>query len=228
MIVTRTKGSGRAEEPTPRLTRRQAKQTIEASYLAAASALIWIALYYLPVGGAFFRLALPMPLALLQVRRGAKSGLEGLLITVLLLTILMGPVRGPLILFPYGFLAIWLGWSWQRQFSWWTSWPVGVVIGTSGFLVRVFVLSVLIGENLWVVITRAGSGILEKLLELLNSPVVPGLFEVQIVALVLVIFQEVIYVLALHALAFWVFPRLKAPIPQPPRILHSLVSLDPL
>ena len=78
----------------PSVSRRKAIQTVEASYLAAASALIWIALYYLPVGGAFFRLALPMPLALLQVRRGSKSGSEGLLLTVLLLTVLMGPVRG--------------------------------------------------------------------------------------------------------------------------------------
>ena len=46
---------------------------VESSYLAAATSLIWIALYYLPIGGAFFRLALPLPLALLQIRRGFKT-----------------------------------------------------------------------------------------------------------------------------------------------------------
>ncbi len=228
MISRKKRDLSTSEDSLLPLTRSRSKQTIEVSYLSATSALIWIALYYLPIGGAFFRLALPMPLALLQVRRGARSGSEGIMITVLLLVVLMGPVRGPLILFPYGLLAIWLGWCWQRGLSWWVSWPIGTVLGTSGFLVRVFVLSILIGENLWVVITRAGSGLLEKLLDLFNSSAVPGLFEVQIVALFLVILQEVIYVLALHALAFWIFPRLKAPIPQPPQILHSLVSLDPL
>ena len=29
--------------------------------------------------------------------------------------------------------------------------------------------------------------------------------------------QEVIYVLSLHALAYWIFPRLRSPIPEPPR-----------
>ena len=120
------------------LSRRQAIRLVETSYLAAASALIWIALYYLPIGGAFFRLALPLPLALLQVRRGPSSGLEGACLLVFLLIALMGPIRGPLVLFPYGFLSLWLGWSWFRGVSWWLSWGVGALIGTTGFLIRVF------------------------------------------------------------------------------------------
>ena len=63
---------------------------METSYLAASSALIWIALYYLPLGGSLFRIALPLPLALLQVRRGTKSGIEGVFLTVLLLVTSLG------------------------------------------------------------------------------------------------------------------------------------------
>ncbi len=210
------------------MSRKQALRMVESSYLAAASALIWVALYYLPVGGALFRLALPLPLALLQVRRGLFAGLEGVSLAVLLLVVLMGPIRGPLVLFPYGILAFWLGFSWQRGFSWWLSWALGVFIGTAGFLIRVFVLSLLVGENLWVVLTRAGAGLLERLVEFLNFPVTPDLLQVQLMALFLVILQELIYVLALHALAFWIFPRLQAQMPDPPRLLHGLVALDPL
>ena len=201
---------------------------METSYLAAASGLIWLALYYLPIGGALFRLALPLPLALLQLRQGAKSGLEGVALSVLLLVALMGPVRGPLMLFPYGLMALWLGWSWQRGLSWWMSWSVGVVLGTTGFLIRVLVLSVLVGENLWVVITRAGAGLLDRLVDLLHLPMAPDLVQVQLMALALVVVQETVYVLSLHALAFWIFPRLKAPIPEPPAALQGLVALDPL
>ena len=61
----------------PALSHRQALRMMESSYLAAAAALIWLALYYLPVGGALFRLALPLPLALLAVRRGARAGGRG-------------------------------------------------------------------------------------------------------------------------------------------------------
>tara|TARA_B100000902_G_scaffold105906_1_gene107877 strand:+ start:181 stop:663 length:483 start_codon:yes stop_codon:yes gene_type:complete len=131
------------------LSKRNALKIVESSYLAATTSLIWIALYYLPIGGAVFRLALPLPLALLQLRRGFKTGIEGVIICVMLLTVLMGPIRGPLVLFPYGFLSLWLGYSWYKRWNWLLSWSVGVVIGTMGFLVRVFVLSVLVGENLW-------------------------------------------------------------------------------
>ena len=140
-------------EPAP-LSRQQALRLVEGAYLAATTGLIWLALYYLPVGGALFRLALPLPLALLQLRRGGRAGAEGLLLAVLLLTALMGPVRGPLLLFRT--LSLWLGWSWCRGLSWWLSWAIGIVLNR-WFLVRLLVLSLLVGENLWVLITRAGA-----------------------------------------------------------------------
>ncbi len=210
------------------MSKTEAVRMMETSYMAAASALIWICLYYLPIGGSIFRLALPLPLALLQVRRGSNSSLEGVFLMVILLLALMGPVRGPLVLFPYGFLSIWLGWSWRKRINWWISWAGGVFIGVFGFLVRVMILSLLVGENLWVIITRAGAGMLEKLLGILNLPLMPDMTQVQFAAILLVIFQELIYVFALHAIAFWVFPRLRAPMPSPPEILNGLVALDPL
>ena len=215
-----------SQSPTP-LNRQQALQLVEGAYLAATTGLIWLALYYLPVGGALFRLALPLPLALLQLRRGGRAGAEGLLLAVLLLTALMGPVRGPLLLFPYGLLSLWLGWSWCRGQSWWCSWGVGIVLGTVGFLVRLVVLSLLVGENLWVIITRAGAGLLDRLIAVLNLPVSVDLPAVQLMALALVVVQEVVYVLSLHALAFWIFPRLGSSVPAPPRLVHGRVALDP-
>ena len=194
--------------------------------MAATTSLIWIALYYLPIGGAVFRLALPLPLALLQHRRGFKTGIEGVIICVMLLTVLMGPIRGPLVLFPYGFLSLWLGYSWYKRWNWLLSWSVGVVIGTMGFLVRVFVLSVLVGENLWVIITRAGAALIEKGIDIFNLSFTPDMTQVQLVALCLIIIQEIVYVLCLHALAYWIFPRLKSSMPEPPAFLENLLCLE--
>ena len=210
------------------ISRKKAIKMMEISYLGASTALIWIALYYLPIGGALFRVALPLPLILLQLRRGNSAGLEGSLLTVLLLSALMGPIRGPLFLFPYGLLALWLGWSWNEGINWWKSWLFGALLGTFGFLLRVLVLSFLVGENLWVLITRAGSGLLEKIVASLNISFIPDIIHVQLMAVSLVVIQELIYVLVIHALAFWIFPRLKAPIPDPPTLLNGLVALDPL
>ena len=142
------------------------RQMTETAYMAASTGLLWVAIYYLPIGDALFRLAIPLPLVLLQLRHGGRTALEGVAVTVLLLTVLMGPVRGPLMLFPYGLLSLWLGWCWRRHCSWWFSLAVGVLIGAAGFLVRVALVSLLLGENLWVVITGAASGLLLSLIHI--------------------------------------------------------------
>ncbi|MCX5938141.1 MAG: DUF2232 domain-containing protein [Cyanobium sp. LacPavin_0920_WC12_MAG_62_9] len=206
------------------LSHRQARQLMDTAYLAAATALLWIALYYLPVGSPLFRLALPLPLALLQLRHGWRCAVEGVVVTALLLLALMGPIRGLLVLFPYGALALWLGWCWRRGASWWWSWGLGSLIGAVGFLVRVAVLS----QNLWVVITGAAAGLMEKLASLIGHSGAVDLAQVQLLALVLVLFQNVVVVLAIHAVAYWIFPRLKSPIPEPPALLRVVVAMDPL
>jgi len=63
--------------PQRQLSHRQARQLMDTAYLAAATALLWVALYYLPVGSPLFRLAMPLPLALLQLRHGWRCALEG-------------------------------------------------------------------------------------------------------------------------------------------------------
>ncbi|MFL2671561.1 MAG: DUF2232 domain-containing protein [Prochlorococcaceae cyanobacterium] len=203
------------------------RQMTETAYMAASTGLLWVAIYYLPIGDALFRLAIPLPLVLLQLRHGGRTAFEGVAVTVLLLTVLMGPVRGPLMLFPYGLLSLWLGWCWRRQCSWWFSMAVGVLIGAAGFLVRVALVSLLLGENLWVVITGAASGLLNGLADRLQLPVAPTLDQVQVAALLLVVAQNIVYLLALHAVAWWVLPRLRQAIPDPPRLLRPLLALDP-
>tara|TARA_B100000242_G_scaffold102887_1_gene70942 strand:+ start:88 stop:726 length:639 start_codon:yes stop_codon:yes gene_type:complete len=207
-------------------TKTEALNIVETSYLASLSSLLWVALYYLPIGGALLRLILPLPIIMLQLRRGTKTALEGLILQFLLLFIIMGPVRGTLFLFPYGILAFWLGWSWLQEKSWKLSVTIGVVLGTLGFFLRVIALSTLVGDNLWVLITRASYGLIEKFIELLNLPFSPSILSIQLGAILLIIFQEIVYILTLHVVAYSLFPRFKLVIPNPPRFLNSLIDLN--
>tara|TARA_Y100000991_G_scaffold123488_1_gene93152 strand:- start:286 stop:705 length:420 start_codon:yes stop_codon:yes gene_type:complete len=138
----------------------------------------------------------------------------------------MGPVRGTLFLFPYGILAFFLGWCWLKEMSWRISLTIGVIIGTLGFFLRVIALSTLVGDNLWVLITRASYGLIEKIIGLFNLPFSPSILSIQIGAILLIIFQEMIYVLTVHILAYSLFPRFKLTIPDPPRLLNSLVDFN--
>ena len=90
------------------------------------------------------------------------------------------------------------------------------------------VLSVMVGENLWVLITTAAAGLLERLLGLLALGPGFDLLQVQLAALALVLIQNLLIVLCLHAVAYWIFPRLQSPISEPPPALRALVALDPL
>ncbi len=207
-----------------KLTKKsEALNIIEPSYLASLSSLLWIALYYLPIGGSILRLILPLPLALLHLRRGSKVALEGLIIQTLLLTVLMGPFRGPLFLFPYGILAFSLGWCWRKRKNWWISWSIGIILGSFGFLIRVLALSTLVGENLWLIITRASFGLIDKFISFFHLSLSPSLLAIQVVALLLIVLQEVIYVLTLHVIAYAIFPRLKISIPNPPKLISGLI-----
>ena len=203
----------------------QALDLIEPSYLASLASLLWIALYYLPVGGALFRLILPLPISLLQLRRGTKVALDGIFVQILLLIILMGPIRGPLFLFPYGTLSLWLGWCWLKNKSWWFSLFSGILIGAFGFLIRVFALSILVGENLWIIVTRASYGLIQKFASVIDISWSPSTTFIQLVAIFLVIFQEFVYVLTIHIIAYAVFPRLKSSIPEPPKKISGFVDL---
>ena len=207
-------------------SRGEARRLTETAYMAASTGLLWVAIYYLPIGDALFRLAIPLPLALLQLRQGGRTAVEGVAVSVLLLTVLMGPVRGPLMLFPYGCLSLWLGWCWRRQLSWWWSLPFGILLGSVGFLVRVALVSLLLGENLWVVVTGAAAGMIDGLADKLQLPLVADINQVQLAALALVVFQNVVYLLALHAVAWWVFPRLRQAMPEPPPLLRPLLALE--
>ena len=206
--------------------KKDALNIVETSYLASLSSLLWVALYYLPIGGALLRLILPLPIILLHLRRGTQIAFEGLIIQFLLLFILMGPIRGSLFLFPYGILAFWLGFCWYKEKSWALSLSVGVFLGAVGFLIRVIALSTLVGDNLWIVIIRASYSLINKIIELLNLPFAPSLMFIQLVAILLIIFQEMVYVLTIHVLAYTLFPRLKSSIPDPPNIFNGLVDFN--
>ena len=78
------------------------------------------------------------------------------------------------------------------------------------------------------VLTSAAAGLLDKLAGLVGHGASVDLAQVQVVAVAMVLLQNLIVVLALHAVAYWMFGRLRAPIPEPPELLKTLVALDPL
>ena len=83
----------------------------------------------------------------------------------------------------------------------------------------------MVGENLWILVTRASYGLIQKFASILDLSWSPSLTLIQLVAILLVVFQEFVYVLTIHIIAYAVFPRLKSSIPQPPNKIIGFVDL---
>ena len=74
---------------------RSSKRTlemVETAFLASTGSLIWLINYYFPLGP-ILKMFFPIPIALVYLRRGFRASWMAALVSVLLLSVLMGPTR---------------------------------------------------------------------------------------------------------------------------------------
>ena len=146
-----------------------------------------------------------------------------MLVALLLLSVLMGPLRSIQFVIPFGFLGILLGYLWKRQFPWAISIPLGTFLCTLGSVFQVSLLSVMVGENLWVYITVQMTSFLGWLWQMFGSLDQPTLWVVQIFAIAGLVGSNFIYMLLVHLVALLLFERLGNSIPSAPKWLETII-----
>ncbi len=204
---------------------------VETAFLASTAALIWLVNTYFPPGP-ILRMLFPLPTALVYLRWGPRAAWMSALVSGLLLSVLMGPPRSLLFLIPYALLGVQLGFFWRRRASWYWSIAVGALLGTVGFFFRLWLSSVLVGEDLWVYLTTQASQMLNWGLErlvglgLLNVGVLgqANVEAVQLLALLSVIASNVVYMFTVHLAAWLLLGRLGAKLPDPPGWVQDLLK----
>ncbi|MEM8780769.1 MAG: DUF2232 domain-containing protein, partial [Cyanobacteria bacterium P01_G01_bin.49] len=137
--------------PPSNLKTRQTLAMVETAFLASTGSLIWLINYYFPLGP-LLSIFFPVPIALLYLRWGNRAAWMGALVSGLLLTVLMGPTRSIVFLIPYGLMGVQLGSCWRRGANWEFSVFTGALIGTFGFFFRFWLFSILLGEDLCVIL----------------------------------------------------------------------------
>lgn len=198
-------------------------ELVETAFLASAVSLIWLINTYFPIGP-FLRLFFPIPIALVYLRRGNRAAWMATLVSGLLLTVLMGPTRSILFVMPFGFLGVLLGWFWQRGGNWNSSIALGTLLGSVGLLFRIWVLSVLAGEDLWRYITVQIKSWLDWVFLQLGWLNQPDLLLIQVGAVVMIVINSLMYAFIVHLLAYWLFERLGNPLPDPPEWVQALLD----
>ena len=198
---------------------------VETAFLASTASLIWLINYYFPLGP-ILKIFFPLPIALIYLRRGSRASWMSALVSGLLLSVLMGPTRSIVFLMPYGLMGVQLGALWRRGAGWLPSIALGALIGTIGFFFRFWLFSLLLGEDLWVYVITQITELADWIFIKLGLLAQPSVLLIQVLAIVMIIINNLIYLFAVHLVALLVLDRLGNPIPRPPQWVETLLDYD--
>lgn len=188
---------------------------VETAFLASAASLVWLVNTYFPMGP-FLQIFFPIPISLIYLRWGSRAAWMGCAIAGLLLSVLMAPVRSIQFVIPYGLMGVLLGALWYRRVKWFVSIPIGMLLGVLGAFFRVWLVSLLLGDDLWQYGTVQVTNFLDWIFSLLGLLIQPSLGLVQLFIFLSIIAANTMYLFVVHLAAWFLFDRLNNPIPRPP------------
>lgn len=198
---------------------------VETAFLASTASLIWLVNYYFPLGP-LLRVFFPVPIALVYLRWGNRASWMSALVSGLLLSVLMGPTRSILYVIPFGIMGVLLGGLWRRQASWSVSVSLGAILGSIGFFFQFWLLSALVGQDLWAYVTAQVTELVEWVFVKLGWLNVPSLAEIGAIAAGLILLNNIIYLFVVHLVALLLLDRLGNPIPRPPHWVQVLIDYE--
>jgi uncharacterized protein YybS (DUF2232 family) len=138
----------------------------------------------------------------------------------------MGPFRSLLFVMPFGLMGVLLGVTWYRRVPWIVSMTLGTLLGTMGVFFRLWFLSVLSGEDLWVYVINQVTEIIEWIFLKLELLMTPNLLLIQLGAIALIVLNNFIYLFIVHLTALLLLDRLGNPIPRPPHWVQVLMDYE--
>jgi uncharacterized protein YybS (DUF2232 family) len=207
----------------PQLPVESPLRMVETSFLASASSLLWLIHVYFPLGP-LLQIFFPIPIALVYLRWGRRAAWIAAITSGLLLSVLMGPVRSLLFVMPFAFMGVLLGATWHRRVPWVISIILGMLLGTLGVFFRLWLLSVLSGEDLWIYAINQVTGITEWIFLKLEILANPNVYLIQVGAVGLIILNNLLYLFVVHLAAWLLLDRLGNPIPRPPHWIQVLMD----
>ncbi|MFB2897212.1 DUF2232 domain-containing protein [Aerosakkonemataceae cyanobacterium BLCC-F50] len=221
--------AGKSNSPTG-LPQTQVQSTVplalvETAFLASTASLIWLVNFYFPLGPVL-RIFFPVPIALVYLRWGARAAWMSALVSGLLLSVLMGPPRSIQFFIPFGLLGVLLGACWRRRTNWAVSIFLGALLGSIGFFFRFWLLSVLLGEDLWVYGITQVTNFLDWVFLKLGLLIEPSIFLINVIAIAMVFLSNLVYLFVVHIASWLLLQRLGNPIPEPPHWVQVILDYE--
>jgi len=219
-------GLDKAEQLSqPQLQVAAPLRMVETAFLASTSCLMWLINIYFPFGP-ILRIFFPVPIALIYLRWGNRAAWIGAITTGLLLSVLLGPVRSLLFVMPFAFMGVLLGAAWHRRVSWSISITLGMLLGVLGVFFRLWLLSILSGEDLWIYFITQAKEVLEWIFLKLEILANPNAFLIELGAIAIIFVNNFIYLFVVHIAAWLLLERLGNQIPPPPRWVQVILDYE--
>ena len=214
-----------SEVSEPQVQATTALVLVETAFLASTASLIWLVNYYFPLGPVL-RIFFPVPIALVYLRWGHRAAWMSALVSGLLLSVLMGPPRSIQFFMPFGLLGVLLGACWRRRTTWAVSIGLGALLGSIGFFFRFWLVSILLGEDLWVYLMTQVTQLAEWIFVKLGLLATPSLVLIQAIAVGMVVLNNIVYLFVVHIAAWFLLDRLGNPIPRPPTWVQVMLDYE--
>lgn len=199
--------------------------TVETAFLASTASLLWLINYYFPLGPVL-KVFFSVPIALVYLRWGQRASWMSAIVSGLLLSVLMGPTRSIVFFMPYGVMGVQLGSCWKRGASWHWSMLLGTIIGVFGLFFRIWLFSILLGEDLWIYAITQVTEFLDWAFLKLGLLAQPDILLIQILAVIAMILNNLLYLFAVHLVALVVLDRLGNPISRPPSWVQTILDYE--
>jgi uncharacterized protein YybS (DUF2232 family) len=103
---------------------------------------------------------------------------------------------------------------------------LGTLLGTLGVFFRLWLLSLFSGEDLWVYAINLVTELIDWAFMRLQLLATPSLFLIQMGAVLLIVFNNLIYLFMVHLAAWLLLERLGNSIPLPPQWVQVLMDYE--
>ncbi|KAK1381007.1 hypothetical protein POM88_027751 [Heracleum sosnowskyi] len=180
---------------------------VECSMFAALGGLAYILSSSLAIEN-YFGCFFALPIVFSSMRWGLAAGRKTMVATAILLLVLAGPVKALTYLLMYGFLGLTMGSLWRLRASWGLSVGLSAIARALGASAYVVMLSFLIRENVFALITINVHASLTYILTSLGFFTIPSMNTIYVIFGTLVFINSSCFVFLLHLLYSVFFTRL--------------------
>jgi hypothetical protein len=147
---------------------------------------------------AYFGALFPLPVVIACARSGRAAAMRTLIVASLLLLMISGPLRALNYFFLHGVLAYVLSSLWSSGASWWITVPASALTRTFGILTSLSISSLLYRENVMKLLVTQMYSLLDQFAANVGASFAPTIGWVWATALFFIIINSFSYTLILH------------------------------